>query len=123
MISLSANAGPSPSPFTGDQQKRFDAGFEKAVAKGRKISQSAVHDTYGQGLSFGADKAKKLGMVDSVGTLDDVLARFGVTMASPSTSMEDETPEIAAIAESTTVDDGAARSFAARKRQLEIAAA
>lgn len=89
--------------------------FEKAVAKGRKISQSAVHDSYGQGLSFGAEKAKKLGMVDSVGTLDDVLARFGVTMGSPSTSMEEETPEIAA-AEVT-------RSHAAMKRRLEIAAA
>ena len=33
MISLSAKAGPAASPFSADQQRRFDAGFEKAVAK------------------------------------------------------------------------------------------
>jgi signal peptide peptidase SppA len=91
--------------------------FEKRVAKGRKISQSAVHGTYGQGLSFGAEQAKKLGMVDSIGTIDDVLARFGVSLGyGSSTSMEDDVPEIAA-------DDEVAHINAARKRQLEIAAA
>jgi NADH-quinone oxidoreductase subunit E len=33
MISLSSKAGQVPSPFTAEQQKRFDEGFEKAIAK------------------------------------------------------------------------------------------
>ncbi len=33
MISLGTRAGPAASPFTPEQQKRFDAAFEKAVAK------------------------------------------------------------------------------------------
>lgn len=97
--------------------------FEKAVAKGRKVSQATVHDSFGQGLSFGAAKAVKIGMVDSVGTLDDVLARFGVSLgSSSSTSMEADEPEISA-AEHVAVDDEVARKNAAMKRQLEIAAA
>jgi signal peptide peptidase SppA len=92
--------------------------FEKAVAKGRKVSQATVHDSFGQGLTFGAAKAVKLGMADSVGTLDEVLARFGVSLGSgSSTSMETANPAIAA--------DGneVARSHAAMQRRLEIAAA
>jgi NADH-quinone oxidoreductase subunit E len=33
MIALGTRAGPAPSPFSPEQQKRFDAGFEQAVAK------------------------------------------------------------------------------------------
>jgi NADH-quinone oxidoreductase subunit E len=33
MIALSRQAGPVSSPFTAEQQRRFDEGFEKAVAK------------------------------------------------------------------------------------------
>jgi NADH-quinone oxidoreductase E subunit len=33
MIALGTTAGPAPSPFSPEQQKRFDAGFEQAVAK------------------------------------------------------------------------------------------
>ena len=33
MIPLSTKAGPAPSPFTPAQQQRFDAAFERAVAK------------------------------------------------------------------------------------------
>lgn len=33
MIPLAARAGPAGSPFSPEQQRRFDAGFEKAVAK------------------------------------------------------------------------------------------
>lgn len=98
--------------------------FEKAVAKGRKISQAKVHDTFGQGQVFGAAKAVKIGMADSVGTLDEVLARFGVTMTSPTASMETDVPEIGAIVESYEAkEDEIARIFAARNRQIEIAAA
>src|SRR5947209_2807309 len=33
MISLGTKAGPAASPFSPEQQKRFDEGFERAVAK------------------------------------------------------------------------------------------
>jgi hypothetical protein len=61
--------------------------FERAVAKGRKTTQGNVHKTFGQGLMFGAAKAVELGMADSIGTLDDVLARFGLSQESQSSSM------------------------------------
>lgn len=93
--------------------------FEKAVAKGRKISKAKVHESFGQGMVFGAAQAVKIGMADSIGTLDEVLARFGVTMTSPTTSMEADVPEIAAVEDS----DAITRSHAAMKRQLDIAAA
>jgi signal peptide peptidase SppA len=86
--------------------------FEKAVAAGRKVPQSKVHDSFGQGMMFGAQQAKKIGMIDTVGTLDDVLARFGVSSASPSTSMEAEQPEIAAGQDHETL-----------RRRLDLASA
>lgn len=61
--------------------------FEARVAKGRGKTQAKVHSTFGQGMMFSADKALEIGMVDSIGTLDDVLARYGVSATSPSTSM------------------------------------
>jgi signal peptide peptidase SppA len=65
----------------------FGVMFERAVAKGRKTTQGNVHKTFGQGLMFGAAKAVELGMADSIGTLDDVLARFGLSQESQSSSM------------------------------------
>lgn len=65
-----------------DMQEMVDAFgdmFEKAIAKGRGITQARVHGTFGQGKVFTAQKARDIGMVDKIGTLDDVLATFGVT--------------------------------------------
>lgn len=53
--------------------------FEKAIARGRKMSQEEVHKKFGQGRVFDAKQAVKLGMADRVGTLDEVLAKYGVT--------------------------------------------
>jgi ClpP class serine protease len=68
--------------------------FESAVAKGRKTSKVNVHDSFGQGKVFTAKQAVKLGMADTVGTLDDVLGRYGITSSSQTTSMADVSPEI-----------------------------
>lgn len=73
-----------------DMQKMvndFGEMFEKSVAAGRKISRAKVHENFGQGRVFTAKDAVKIGMADSIGTLDDVLARFGVSMSSGSMSM------------------------------------
>ena len=61
--------------------------FEKAVSKGRAITQAKVHGTFGQGKVFTAQAAKSIGMVDKIGTLDDVLAGFGVTRGASTTQM------------------------------------
>jgi len=50
--------------------------FVKAIARNRGVTQAAVRDGFGQGRVVGAEAAIKEGMADSVGTLDDVLARF-----------------------------------------------
>jgi capsid assembly protease len=103
--------------------------FEKAVAKGRKISQKTVHDTFGQGLSFMAADALKIGMVDSIGTLDDVLARFGASLGASSTvSMEDDAPGFVGLDMAAREEPDAALlagqvKHAAMERELALAGA
>jgi capsid assembly protease len=53
--------------------------FVKAVARGRGTDQAAVRGGYGQGRSVLATDAVKQGLVDGVGTLDDVLGSLGVS--------------------------------------------
>lgn len=57
----------------------FGAMFEKAVARGRGLKQSEVHAKFGQGRVFDAKTAMRLGMVDRVATLDEVLQGYGVS--------------------------------------------
>ncbi len=57
----------------------FGAMFEKAVARGRGVTQDEVHKKFGQGRVWDAKQAVKLGLADRVGTLDDVLGQYGVT--------------------------------------------
>jgi signal peptide peptidase SppA len=52
--------------------------FTKDVARGRGVAQSAVTGGFGQGRLVMASLAVKQGMADSVATLDQTLARFGV---------------------------------------------
>jgi capsid assembly protease len=70
--------------------------FDAAVGRGRKISATKVHETYGQGLTFTAKDAVKLGMVDRVGTIDDVLAELGVRGGSSRIQMQAQNPQVAA---------------------------
>jgi signal peptide peptidase SppA len=61
-------------------QKRVDdyyGMFIKGVARGRGASLAAVRDGFGQGRVVGAADALKLGMIDHVETLDQMLARLG----------------------------------------------
>jgi signal peptide peptidase SppA len=53
----------------------FYSMFVKAVSKGRGVSQAAVRDGFGQGRLLIADQCIKERMADSIGTLDDTLAR------------------------------------------------
>lgn len=61
-------------------QKRVDdyyGMFVKGVARGRGVSQTNVRDGFGEGRVVGAGDALKMGMVDRVETLDQMLARMG----------------------------------------------
>lgn len=55
--------------------------FVKAVARGRGVTQAAVRAGFGKGGVVLAEPAVKEGMADKVGTLESVLARYGVTPA------------------------------------------
>lgn len=48
--------------------------FVKAVAAGRRVSQTKVREDFGQGRVFGAQAAVARGMADRIATLDDVVA-------------------------------------------------
>ena len=70
--------------------------FVKAVARGRKTSQTSVREGYGEGRVLRADDAVKAGLADRVGTLDDVLGTFGVSRGRSGARAEEETQRIAA---------------------------
>ena len=70
-------------------QSRIDdyySAFVKAVAKGRKVSVSDVRENMGKGRVYGAQQALAAGMVDSVSTLDQVVARMQQSIRGPSKS-------------------------------------
>lgn len=55
--------------------------FLSAVASGRKTTVANVRETFGKGGMVLASEAVKRGMVDAVATLDDVLGRYGLSVA------------------------------------------
>jgi signal peptide peptidase SppA len=82
----------------------FGAMFEKAVARGRKVSQDAVHNKFGQGRVFDAKQAVKIGMADRIATFDEVLQGYGVSRnpgpaaakQGPGISAQDSVPALSA---------------------------
>jgi signal peptide peptidase SppA len=50
--------------------------FLKAVARNRGMDRSTVEKTFGGGLVFSAKEALAVGMIDKIGTLDDVVERI-----------------------------------------------
>lgn len=56
----------------------YYADFAKAVAAGRGVSRKTVADSWGAQV-LTAQAAKAAGMVDQIGTADDVLKRLGTT--------------------------------------------
>lgn len=105
--------------------------FDADVAKGRKVSQAKVRESFGQGKVFGAQDAIKLGMADKIGTLDDVLARFGVTRGVPAQGSANASDDTGGRMEKLNerrdpqgnADDEGARKMAAMRRELELAGA
>lgn len=66
--------------------------FVKAVARGRDVSQTKVRDGFGKGSMVHSEAAVKEGMADRTGTLEEVLARFGVSLAD--VTPVQQTPEL-----------------------------
>lgn len=91
--------------------------FVNDVAAGRGVSADQVRDSFGQGRVVTARTAKQLGMVDRVGTLDQVLAQLQRQPASRSMSAVDAV-EIAAEEPAVT----RTRPLAMRRRQAELLA-
>lgn len=52
--------------------------FINAVARGRGVTAQNVLDKFGKGRCFGAPMAKKVGMIDSISTIQGALASWGV---------------------------------------------
>jgi signal peptide peptidase SppA len=101
----------------------FGTMFDKSVARGRKVTQAQVRADFGQGRMFTAQQAKKLGMVDDIGTLDDVLAGYGIDINASREPMMRGEAKIIAQADVVEDPDRIAREHAAMRRRLEIAAA
>lgn len=53
---------------------KYYSSFVTAVARNRGITENKVKDDFGQGRVFKADKAKSVGMVDRIATLEQVIS-------------------------------------------------
>lgn len=65
----------------------FYLDFLNDVARGRGMAVKDVIHRFGEGRLLRASKAQNVGMIDRIGTLDDVLSKHGVRLAAPSRQM------------------------------------
>jgi capsid assembly protease len=72
--------------------------FIKAVSRGRRTSQAAVREGFGEGRVVDAQMSVKLGMADRVATLDQVLEGLGVSGSSGARAEAEALPIAAAAA-------------------------
>jgi signal peptide peptidase SppA len=80
--------------------------FVKAVAQQRGVSQATVREGMGQGRSLLASDAVKAGLADRVGTLDDVLEKYGVKKSAGARASAEASPTRAEkLAARTKPDD------------------
>jgi signal peptide peptidase SppA len=94
----------------------FGLKFERAVARGRGAKLEDVQKNFGRGRIWTAEQAVKQGLADRVGTLDDVLSKYGVSR-SPSTGSRAAADAPAPAAET----DELQKARAARDRRLQLA--
>jgi signal peptide peptidase SppA len=66
-----------------DKVDQYYGMFTRGVAQNRGTSQAKVREGFGQGRMVMAQDAVKQNMADRVATLDEVLAKYGVSSASP----------------------------------------
>lgn len=78
-------------------QARVDdayAQFVKDVARGRGVSVADVRGGYGEGRALTAPDAKKAGLIDRIGTMEDTLARLVGRRASAGLRADDSGPAL-----------------------------
>jgi len=95
--------------------------FVKAVAQQRGVSQASVRSGMGQGRSLLAGDAVKAGLADRMGTLDDVLEKYGVKTGAGTRGMAAAAG--ARVLEDRTEPKDYLQTLARRRRQLSLTAA
>jgi signal peptide peptidase SppA len=93
----------------------FGLKFEKAVARGRGVKLEEVQKSFGRGRIWTAEQAVKQGLADRVATLDDVLAKYGVSRSPGAGS------RAAVEAPAPAAEDELQRARAERDRLLQLA--
>jgi ClpP class serine protease len=107
----------------------FQEQFVKAVARGRGVSAAAVRSGFGEGRVVPAQKAKEMGMIDRVATLDQVLAKYGVNRmpggmsaeAAAALQAEVAVNELEAEVAAAPDPDATMRDVELRRRMIEFA--
>jgi signal peptide peptidase SppA len=69
--------------------------FTKSVAKFRGVKVAQVRNGFGEGRVVTAEDAVSLGMADRVGTMDDVLQKYGVSNGTSSMGAASPLPAVA----------------------------
>ena len=116
LVQYGANktAGNPYKPYTAEDEAKtqamvdaFGNAFDAACAKGRDITKAQVKAKFGQGDIFTADAAKAAGMVDKIGTIDDVLAKYGVSRFSSTSfvNMEGTSLPVASAGDTPIAED------------------
>lgn len=93
--------------------------FISAVARNRGASQSAVREGFGEGRVVGARKAQKLGMIDYVETMDEMMDRILKRNRKDKTRADDPSPVV--VAEADTNHTGHNDDLELRRRRLRLA--
>lgn len=68
--------------------------FVRFVARGRNVSQKAVREGFGKGGMVLAEPAVREGMADKIATLDEVLARYGTSLAELTATAQADRPDV-----------------------------
>lgn len=87
---------------------QYDDMFVKAVAEGRGVSTNQVREDFGQGRTMLAAEAKRLGMIDRVGTMRETLERLGAKFNDSPSRTRASSPQ---------------RSLSVRRKRLQLEAA
>ena len=99
------------------QQREVDLiyrDFVKMVARGRGVSVAEVEKNFGQGRTFMAPEAKRLGMIDRVATVDAALARYGISSGMDSRRRGRNSEQAAEVTADAALDElGAAEPVGA----------
>lgn len=95
------------------------ADFIAAVARGRRTTQKAVRESYGQGLLYNAKDAVKLGLADGIATFDEVLQRTAAKVKRSARSAQAGVVDLAIAADATSTTIAATAEAVAEAAAFE----